>query len=446
MTDKSMLSAAKKALQEKRAAAEAMSADWKVDEKGNFELSTKQYQDYTGAVKGAQEAKSFIDSVEQMDQIAAYLDEPVGQSEAAMNVGADRGDMEGKTLADVFIDSPEYKAAKGEGREGWHKNITRIQGSMEGKSLHSLSGGTVAHTALGQVENIGLRERQMRKTRIRDLFPKSTTKANLLYGVVETGWVNNARQVRQRYKADGVTPLDPNYGDVLGQDPSVDSDVFGLKPESKLTLKPIVWPIATIAHTLDAHKNLLDDEPRLRSFINRRMVEGVKYAEDYDLLHSVGDNSEAMTGLFNVPGTQRYTALATDKKSVQIRRAITKAQLAEYDPNSLITSPEMWEDIEVEEDGQGGFRVSTNVAIGATKQVWHLNVVATTAMPDTEFIVANFGMAVELHDREAVNVVASTEHKDNFARNVITFRAEERLGLEISRPESIVIGTWDNTL
>lgn len=413
-------------LQEKRADVDRISNAFKVDEKGNFSMSTQQHKDYLSAVRSAQEIKSVLDAAGQADQIAEYLDAPAGASEAAGDAaGAANGDMEAKTLADVFIGSDEFKAAKER-----DFRVGRIEGGMEGKSIHALSGGSVSHQTLGQAQNLGMTERQLRKTRVRDLFPKSTTRASVLYGIRETGWVNNARQVRQRYAADGVSPAT-----------GAATDVFGLKPKSDITLTPVTYPVATIAHTLDAHKNVLDDEPRLRTFLNGRMAEGVKYAEDYDLLHSVGSGEE-ITGLFNVPGVQTYAGLASDKYSVQIRRAITRAQLAEYDPTGIVVSPEMWEEIETEEDGYGGFRVAVNVSVGAVKQVWHLDVVSTTAMADDQFLLGNFGLAAQLHDREAVSVTMSTENRDNYERNVVTFRGEERVALEVPRPEALVIGNW----
>lgn len=431
MADASMLKAAKVALQEKRAAVDAIANDFKVDESGNFELSTKQYKDYTDAVKAAKEAKSFIDAVEGKAAIDQYLDAPEGPSEAGLNAGAARGGTEVKSLADVFMESKQFQTA----REAGFRDVQRISGDLEGKSIHSLSGGTVTHQALGTAENLGISERAMRKTRIRDLFPKSSTRASILYGVIETGWVNNAKQVRERYAADGVSPAT-----------GADSDVFGHKPKSTINMRPVTYPVATIAHTLDAHKNILDDEPRLRTFLNHRMAEGVKYAEDFDLLHSIGDNSEELTGLFNVTGVQQYTGLTTDKKSIQIRRAITKAQLAEYDPSGIVISPEMWEEVEIETDHNGMFRVAVNVAVGAVKQVWHLDVAVTTAMSDANFLIGAFGLGAQLHDRESVNVTMSTENQDNFERNVVTFRAEERVALEVPRPESFIVGTWDNSL
>lgn len=417
-------------LARKREDVERIAKSFKVDEKGRFSLDPQQARDYKTAVAEAKEVKGLIDSMGDAHDISQYLDAPEGRSEAGANAGLDRGgDAEFKSLADVFINSDEYAAARDR-----KFDVGRISGQYEGKSIHALSAGSVTHQTLGTPEHVGFTERQLRKTRIRDLFPKSTTKAPILYGVRETGWVNNARQVRQRYAADGVSPAT-----------GAATDVFGQKPKSNITLEPVTYPVATIAHTLDSHKHILDDEPRLRTFLNTRMTDGVKYAEDYDLLHSVGSGEE-ITGLFNTPGVQEYTGLNTDEFSVQVRRAITMAQLAEYEPTGLVLSPAMWEAVEVEEDDQGGFRVAVSVAVGAVKQVWHLDVVSTTAMEDARFLIGAFGMGAQLHDREAVGVTMSTENRDNYERNVVTFRGEERVALEVPRPESFVIGTWTTPL
>ncbi len=421
-----MLAGAKSALLEAKSIVDGIAADFKVDDKGNFEVSKKQYGDYTTAVAQVKEAKAYIDSVETMAEIGQYLNAPTSTPEAAQGLGGTS--LEGKTLADVFMEGKGYTDRVGKNTD-WAE-VGRITNTLEGKSIHALTAGSVTHQSLGTAQHVGITERQLRKTRVRDLFPKSTTKAPVLWGVRETGWSNAAKQVRQRYAADGISAAI-----------DADSDVFGHKPKSKINMTTVMYPVATIAHTLDAHKNILDDEPRLRSFLNQRMADGVRYVEDYDLLHSVG-GAEEITGLFNVPGVQQYTGATADKYSVQIRRAITKAQLAEYDPTGIVLSPEMWEEVEVEEDGYGGFRVAVNVAVGAVKQVWHLDVVSTTAMSDSKFLIGSFGLGAQLHDREAVTVSMSSENADNFERNVVTFRAEERLALEVPRPESFVVGTW----
>lgn len=425
-------------LADKRADVERIASSFKVDEKGRFTVSSDQNRDYLKAVADANEVKGLLDAAEQAANIDAYLDAPAGGSAAAGFHGANPGgagprDSEVKSLADVFFASDGFKAA----RERGFGDRPHISAEYEGKSIFNLTAGNVpTHQALGSADDRGLYEMQKRKTHIRDLFPKSTTQAAVLYGVRETGWVNNAAITYQRRAADETSA--PIGNDTIG---SGTRDRFGLSPESNITLETVLFPVAEISHWLPAHKNILADEGRLRSFLNTRMVDGVKYAEDYELLHGTG-GGEKVTGIFNTTGVQAYTGLAADQYSVQVRRAITKALIAEYEPTGLVVSPTMWEALEIEETADGHFRLATSVAVGAQKRVWQLDVVQTTAMADANFLMGSFGMGAQLHDRESVSVTASSEDSDNFRRGVITLRADERLALEVSRPESFVVGTW----
>jgi HK97 family phage major capsid protein len=412
-----------------RTEAERISQTFKVDEKGRFTISTEQHQAYVTEVKAAQDVKAVIEAKTAMDGIGAYLDAPAGASEAARDAGFSGSRLsaeEGKSLGELFTESKSYRQAA---ERGFDDSVS-ISARIEGKTIYNFSAGTSTIQTLGNAEKLPIAELARRKNHIRDLFPKSTTKAPVLFGVREMGWVNNAAQVRQRTAADGTSPAT-----------GAGTDKWGRVAKSKLTLQSVLFPVAEIGHTLDAHKNILSDESRLQSFINNRMVEGVKYSEDYDLLHSVGDG-ERITGLFNTPGIQQYAGLDSDGYSVQVRRAVTKSLLAEYEPSGLVVSPTMWEAIEVEQDKMGQFRVAVSVAVGGRKVVWRLNVVETTAMDDTVFLLGAFGMGAQLHDREAVSVRVSSENASNFEDGIVTFRADERLALEVVRPESFVIGTW----
>lgn len=426
--DTSLYTAAKAALETKNAQVEQIASGFQVDDKGRFTVPTDLFADYKKALGEAREAKDFITAYEEAQALREFGAAPEGQSVAGRDAGrgGDAAHLEGKSLGDAFVESDAFRRA----RDAGFGDSPFIAAELEGKSIFNYAAGSVTHQALGSAQNLGIAEREFRKMHIRDLFPKSTTSSAVLYGIRETGWVNNAAQVKQRYAADGTSAATGG-----------DTDVFGRAPKSKLTLAPVLYPVAEIKHSLDAHKNILADEPRLKTFINTRVVEGVKYAEDYDLLHSVGDG-EKITGLFNVPGTQAYTGLATDKKSVQVRRAITKALLAEYDPNGLVVSPEMMEHIEVEEDSTGAFRVAVSVALGAERRVWRLRVVETTAMSNAKFLVGSFGLGAQLHDREKVSVKVSTEHGTNFTDGAVTFLGSERVALEVPRPESFIVGTW----
>jgi HK97 family phage major capsid protein len=300
--------------------------------------------------------------------------------------------------------------------------------ALEAKDIYSAMAGNISIPALGTPQNLGLVPRQLRPGRVRDLFPQDTTQANLLYGLRETGFVNNAAVVPERAAADGTSPATGGP-----------TDVYALKPPSQLNLVPVTYPVSTIAHIMYVHKNTLADEPRMQGLIDRDLMDGVKLREDFEILYGdgVGDN---MTGLLNTPGIQTYTGNAADPRTAQIRRAITRVRLAYFMPTGIVTHPLDWEDLELERDGFGQYRLAISVALGAQQTVWRLDIVDTVAIQEGSYLLGAFGLGAKLYDREQVNLAVSTENRDMFERNAVTVRAEERLALTVDRPESFVFG------
>ncbi len=77
-------------------------------------------------------------------------------------------------------------------------------------------------------------------------------------------------------------------------------------------------------------------------------------------------------------------------------------------------------------------------------RLFGLPVIATTSMEIDKFLVGDFARAATLYDREGANVALSTQDGDNFIRNMVTIRAEERLGLAIKQPTALSYGGFGN--
>jgi hypothetical protein len=424
------------ALQTKAREIEDIAAGFR-DETGNghFVISSEQQKAYTTAIGEAEEIKALIVAEEKAAGILEFAKAPAGTPLAQVDA-AEQGQlrMQSKSLWERWRDSEEWQEMKAAGFRSlaapaqFDASIHGFRG-MEVKAVYSAMAGSITLPALGQQEDVGLIERQLRPGRVRDLFPKDTTEANMLWGIRQVGFTNRARPVPERRAADGVSPP-------TGQP----SDVYGLKPKSEIQLVPFSVPVSTIAHLMPAHRNTLADESRMRGLIDRDMVDGIKLAEDEQLLYGDGIG-ENILGLINTPGVQEYVGLAADKRSAQVRRAITRAVLAYFDPSGLVLHPLDWEDMELETDANGAYTIAISVALGGEKKMWRLPVVDTPAIQEGQFLLGAFGSACKVYDREQTRVEIATENRDDFERNVVTIRAEERLALLVERPEAVVVGT-----
>jgi HK97 family phage major capsid protein len=67
--------------------------------------------------------------------------------------------------------------------------------------------------------------------------------------------------------------------------------------------------------------------------------------------------------------------------------------------------------------------------------IWGLPVVQTPAMPKGQFVVGDFLEGCQLFDREAASVLYATQNQDDFIRNLLTARAEERLAFLVYQPQ-----------
>lgn len=404
---------------------------------GHMVISTEQHADYVRAIGEAESVKSLIEAEERRGQITQFMGSaPAGDNLAAGDAAAaQRGTVATKSLGQMWIESDMYADMREHGFDpgrfaGAYRPGLGIKSfDTATKDIYSSMAGTISIPALGTPENVGLVPRQLRPGRVRDLFPAETTTANLLYGIRETGYVNAAAVIPERTAADGTSP--PTGGP---------TDLYGRKPPSNLNLVPVTYPVSTIAHIMYAHRNTLADEPRMQGLIDRDMMDGVKLQEDFQILYGdgIGDN---MCGITNTPGIQTYTGATADPETAQIRRAITRVKLAYFEPTGIVTHPLDWENLELERDGFGQYRLAVSVALGAQKTVWRLDIVDTVAIAQTTFLLGAFGLGAKLYDREAVSLAVSTENRDMFERNAVTFRGEERLALTVDRPESFVLGT-----
>lgn len=256
-----------------------------------------------------------------------------------------------------------------------------------------------------------------RRMTIRDLIAPGRTASNMIEYIRETGFTNSAN--------------------VVSEAPATE------KPESDIEMELVQAGVKTIAHLIRASKQILDDAPMLASYIDSRLRYGLMLKEEAQLLKGsgVGINLHGIytqaTAYLN-PGVVVQAQTRID----QLRLALLQAELAEYYADGIVLSPIDWAAIELTKDAENNYILAAPwMTTGAS--LWSRPVVPTQSMDAGDFLVGAFQMGAQLFDREDANVVISTEDKDNFSKNMITIRAEERLALAVYRPEAFVKGEFE---
>ena len=165
----------------------------------------------------------------------------------------------------------------------------------------------------------GIQELPQRRMTVRDLLsPGDMTSPSLEY-VQETGFTNNAAPV-----AEGAA-----------------------KPSSDIQLELMTTSAKVIAHWFKASRQSLDDVPQLRSLIDNRLLYGLAFKEELQLLSGDG-TGQNLHGI--IPQATAYAAPFAPDAGTNIdtlRLAMLQAVLAEYPATGHVLNPIDWARIEL---------------------------------------------------------------------------------------------------
>lgn len=254
---------------------------------------------------------------------------------------------------------------------------------------------------------VGIPDRRMT---VRDLLTPGRMDGNTIEYVQETGFVNNAAPV-----AEGAA-----------------------KPGSDIKLDLKSTSAKVIAHWMKASRQALDDVSFLRSMIDQRLLFGLAYAEENQLLNGDG-TGQNLSGL--ITNATAYSAEFTPSSATAIdtmRLAMLQAALAEYPATGHVMHPTDWARIELTKDA-GGQYIIGNPQGSVQPTLWGLPVVATQAIAADKFLTGAFKMGAQIFDRWDARVEVGYVN-DDFTKNLVTILGEERLALAVYRPEAFVFG------
>ena len=246
---------------------------------------------------------------------------------------------------------------------------------------------------------------------VRSLIPQGRTTAGAVVYVEETTFTNNAAPVLEG----------------------------AAKPKSDKTFTPRTLPVETIAHYFKVSRQTADDLPFLVAQIENNGIYGVQKVEDNQLLNGNG-TSPQLKGF--MPVAAAAPAGVTGQTLVDVLgAAIFDLAAKGYVPDGAVTNPADWGKVALLKNSQGNYIFANPMDYTTGGRIWGVKLVQSANMTAGNFLVGAFQGNSQLLDREEVNVQIANQNEDDFIKNMLTIRVEERLVLVIYQANAFEKGT-----
>jgi len=212
-----------------------------------------------------------------------------------------------------------------------------------------------------------------------------------------------------------------------------------LKPESDITFEPYNVQVETVAHWIKVSNQLLADAPAVAAYIDTRLRDGLAQRIDRQLL--LGDGvTPNLSGLTDAGNFTAFTATSGANLVESINKAKYNRWAVGEVVDTVIVNPADWAEMELLREGSGtGAYLYGAPGTNAGAQPFGVSVVMSQHMPAGSFLIGSLRSSAIIYQRQGA-VVEMGFVNDDFVKNLVTLRAEERLGLGVDRPAGIMYG------
>lgn len=213
----------------------------------------------------------------------------------------------------------------------------------------------------------------------------------------------------------------------------------GAKPESELTFEPYNVAVETIAHWIKVSNQLLADAPAVAAYIDTRLRDGLAQRVERQLLLGTGTTPQ-IKGLTIAGNFVAFTATSGANLVESINKAKYNRWAVGEVVDTVIVNPADWAAMEVLREGatSGAYLYGAPGTTAATSP-FGVDVVMSQFMPAGNFLIGNLRGSSTIYQRQGATVEMGYIN-DDFTKNLVTIRAEERLGLAVDRPMGLMYG------
>jgi HK97 family phage major capsid protein len=304
-----------------------------------------------------------------------------------------------KTAAQEFVASAAYKGL--------------VDGSVQRARFEVKNTVTTDSTNTSPMQKPGIIPGNFAPMSIRSVLNSIGVSGNMVNAIREASWTSSAAEVAQA----------------------------AAKPESAITFEQYNVPITTVAHWIKISNQLLADAPAVVSYIETRLRDGLAQRIDAQLLNGNG-TAPNLSGLTDTGNFTAYTPTAGDLLVDAINRAKYALWATGNAPDTVIVNPAAWGAMERTREGAGtGLYLYGMPGVPGNMNPFGVQIVLSNHMPAANFMIGALRQSAVVYSRQG-SVIDMGYVNDDFTKNLITIRAEERLGLGVERPVGILYGAF----
>ena len=204
---------------------------------------------------------------------------------------------------------------------------------------------------------------------------------------------------------------------------------------------PVTVSLEKIAAFIKETDEYIDDAPFLASAINGRLLNYLRLTEEAKLLGKLASTSGIQTDT-----TKWHNSLTAQGIADLIFEKIQAVQAQSgFAADAIIMHPAVWQTLRLGKDAENRYFGGGYFADGQVKQLWGVPVITSTFVDAPvsgsatgTIWVGAFKACASVVSKGGVTVEATNTDQDDFIKNRMTIRAEERLALAVRRPAGFV--------
>ena len=188
--------------------------------------------------------------------------------------------------------------------------------------------------------------------------------------------------------------------------------------------------LSKIACHIKESDEYINDYPFLASAINGRLLYQLGLVEQNTLVTSLTGTSGIQTDSTTWTGSSTAAGIA----ELILDAAMDVQQSSGFAADAIVLNPAVWYSLRVAKDGTNNYYGGGFFGAQDIPNLWGIPVCVTTAVTASQIIVGAFKTCASVVQNGGVSVEAVNTNEDDFVKNQMTIRAEERLALAVRRP------------